>query len=273
MAHTFEYAVLTAIPDPRRGERVNLGVVVFGRDHLDVRLEDAGVKLRALTGETWDARLTAIERRIASLFEAGVSAKDLNSRIGFCETVVHPSALGSFAVDSDSDYERVLAEILQSLVILPKRERLDRQSRINTEIALHFRKVGIMAKKAETINDGKVVRNFPIAPEEGLSADFALKNGKLCVTSTLDLRKQTANLAEAALKSIILDKAANIYGDEVKRIGVYAADDEAEVVFRTHIELLKDYAESVYNWSDLDGQRGFKNAIFDALPSPFGRQI
>ena len=38
MAVTYKYSILQAVPDPRRGERVNVGVVVFLADRLDVRL-------------------------------------------------------------------------------------------------------------------------------------------------------------------------------------------------------------------------------------------
>ena len=54
MAHTYEYAVLTAVPNPRRGERVNVGIIVFRDDRIDVRFKEAVYKLRALTGENWN---------------------------------------------------------------------------------------------------------------------------------------------------------------------------------------------------------------------------
>ena len=34
MAHIFKYAVLMAIPDPARGERVNVGLVIFREDRM-----------------------------------------------------------------------------------------------------------------------------------------------------------------------------------------------------------------------------------------------
>ena len=49
MAHIFNYSILTAIPDARRGERVNVGIVVFLAERLDIRFSDIA-KLRALTG-------------------------------------------------------------------------------------------------------------------------------------------------------------------------------------------------------------------------------
>jgi hypothetical protein len=38
MAHIYRYSILTAIPDARRGERVNVGMVVFREGKPDVRL-------------------------------------------------------------------------------------------------------------------------------------------------------------------------------------------------------------------------------------------
>jgi hypothetical protein len=51
MARSYKYAVLTAVPNPRRGERVNVGIIVFRPDGFDVRFKQAEYKLRALTGE------------------------------------------------------------------------------------------------------------------------------------------------------------------------------------------------------------------------------
>jgi hypothetical protein len=49
MAHTYQYSILTAIPDARRGERVNVGIVVFREGKADVRFVQAAFKLKALT--------------------------------------------------------------------------------------------------------------------------------------------------------------------------------------------------------------------------------
>jgi hypothetical protein len=266
MAHTFSYAVLTATPDPRRGERVNVGLVVFRPDRLDVRFKHASHKLRALTGSGWEAHIETAERRLEGLFSPGGQAAEMLREFELLEPLLRPSDLGWLSALDDRDYEDKLAEIIAALIGPPPRERHERQSRINTEIAVEFRGAKVLAKSGEGIETGRVVRNFPIAPSEGLAADFARRNGRMYVASTLDLRRATASLADAALKSIILDKSEEVYGTEVKTIGVYAVEDSMRENFHSHIELLGDYADELFDWGDPASQWRFKKTFYDASP-------
>jgi hypothetical protein len=266
MAHTFEYAVLTAVPDERRGERVNIGLVIFRDDRVDVRFKHAAYKLRALTGQAWDSHVETAEQRLLSLFHRDVKPSNILAEFDILEPVFKPSDLGWLSAQNEDDYERKVSEIIATLIGPPPRERQETQTRINTEIAAHFRQVRLLAKSTEGIETGRVVRNFPIAPNEGLAADFALRNGKIHVASTLDLRKLTANLGEAALKSIVLDKSEEIYKGDVHTIGVYAVDEGMHEHFGQHIELLGDYSQDLYNWADPEEQWQFKKRIYDAVP-------
>ena len=66
MVHVYDYAVLQAIPDQRRGERVNIGVAVLKEDGLGIRVFESR-KVQALTGQSWELVyrnvLFRIERR------------------------------------------------------------------------------------------------------------------------------------------------------------------------------------------------------------------
>jgi hypothetical protein len=266
MAHSYEYAVLTAVPNPRRGERVNVGIIVFRPDGFDVRFKQAEYKLRALTGDSWKARIESAEMSLKSLFDPNQSASDALEKIKIVDPLFQPSGLGFLKPASEDEYNILVEQILASLVALPpKREKAETKTRINTEIASAFRKVNILAKKDETIEDNKVVPNFVIDSDEGLIAPFALKNGKLIVTSTLDLRKSSTGLAESALSSIILDKAKRRYNDDVKTLGVYAVDRGMKENFGSLLNLLNDYADDLFDWSDIDGNRRFRRTVYDAL--------
>ncbi len=270
MAPTFKYTILTAIPDPRRGERVNVGIVVFRENDLDVRFRLASYKLKALTGVTWDSRIAALQSRIAETFDRSAPAEDVLRRIQMIDPIIAPVAMGIINAANLREYERSVEEILSSLVSLPKREKLqvDVQSRINTEIAKVFKKDKVLAKPEESISKNKIVRGLPVAPREGLVADFALKNGKIHIASTLDLRKHNATIAEAALKSIVLDKADEVF-EKVLKIGVYAVERDMKSHFKQHIELLADYAQETFNWVDPVSRRKFLRRMYGALPAPF----
>lgn len=267
MALTCKYTILTAVPDPRRGERVNVGIVVFRESGLDVRFRLASHKLKALTGETWDSRIQSIQSRILHIFEEGVPPENMLRALGSVDPIISTVGLGTVNFSSDAEYERSIQDIIATLVLLPQRiQKPEIQTRINTEIANRFKADKALAKPNESINNKKIVRGLPVAPNEGLSADFALQNGKYHVASTLDLRKHTS-IAEAALKSIVLDKSTEVFGKKTRKIGVYALERDMRDQYRQHVRLLSDYADETYNWLDLASQRKFIRSLYNAMPS------
>lgn len=269
MAHVFKYAILMAIPNPRRGERVNVGLVVFLNDRLDVRITDAA-KIGALAGGDWKSYMDDVSARLRS-FESGEAAEAafrlLDKRI---DPIVVSSEFAAFSIDGLEQYEVRVREILETLVVRPKQEQKKSETRINTEISKQFKIARILAKSNETINDHRVVRDFYISKEEELIADFAVKNGAMHVTATLDLRKSNTRIDEAALKAVTLDKAKSKFrrrAGGVKRYGVYAAGDAEQCA--PHIKLLRDYSDHVYNWSDHNQRDAYVGLIMKAAAAPF----
>jgi hypothetical protein len=266
MARSYKYAVLTAIPNPRRGERVNVGIIVFRPEGFDIRFKQAEYKLRALTGDNWKERIEGAGAKLKLLFDPNEDAAKTLIRISRIDPLFQPSGLGFLKPGTEDEYHDLVEQILRSLVTVePKREKTESKTRINTEIVRVLRKADALAKNNETIEDHKIVRGFSIDPDENLVADFALKNGKLMIAATLDLRKQAADLRDAALKSITLDKATKKYKEGVRTVGVYAVDPDMKDNFRSHIAMLGDYAHELYDWTDLEGSKKFKKSIFDAL--------
>ncbi len=271
MAHTYKYTILTAVPDVRRGERVNVGVIVFRDERLDVRFRQASSKLRALTGDTWESRIQSIRERIEGVFKKDAPVEDVLRRVEDVDPLIAPVGLGTINAGSAADCERIIEEIIASLVVPPRPARPEGQSRINTEIAKIFQKDKVLASPHASLTEKKIVRDLPVAPQEGLTADFALQNGKLHVASTLDLRKHHTSIAEAALKSIVLDKSGDLWGKKVRKLGVYAVLPDMKREFKQHIELLSDYADETYNWLDQNQHRKFIRRMYDALPTVFAR--
>jgi len=259
MAHTFEYAILMAVPDPRRGERVNVGLAVFLPDRVDVRFA-AVSKIAALVGGNWTSYTEEVKRRLLS--QRGPAAAEMIAANPQIDPVIQASDLAFLSVEGASEYEKTVNEILNALVIKPRAEIHPRTTRINTEIAREFRREHILADTHEPIESKKVVRDFII--EDELKADFALQNGILHVAATLDLRRPTVDIKEPALKAVVLDRAKKQHGPEVQCIGVYAVGEMTRQHFKTHLELLNDYADVVYNWADTRGKREFSSTILSA---------
>jgi hypothetical protein len=262
MAHTYNYSVLLASPDKRRGERVNIGLVVFRPDCLDIRISEIS-KLRAICGGEWTGFAEEVKRRMVANFAVGDGPQILIERLASFENIVSLSGLGWFVVDRPEQYEEHVQQIEDSLINRPRAESKPKTTRINTEIARQFKKVRLLARADEGVDSHKVHRDYIVSGHEQLRADFVAKNGIYHVTATLDLRRAAVDISQAALKAVVLHKSTAAFGDNVQRIGVYAAPDEC--AFKSHIELLGDYSNSVYNWEVSDQRIAYLRRMYDAL--------
>jgi len=266
MERIYRYAILTAVPDERRGERLNIGILVFLPDRVDVRFSDLS-KMRALTGGEWSRYVADVSNRLATAFARGEEPAELVARFSLLEPIIRFSEVAQFSARDGMQYEQSVVSILDALVNRPRADLTKPKStRINTEIATEFRKAQVLALPGEGISDHKVVRDFSISEEENLRADFAALNGVYHITATLDLRLAYLDIGRAALKAIVLDKARKRFDgrSKCKRFGVYAAPvDVAEL--KPHIELLSDYSDEVFNWSEPRARKAYTRAIYTAL--------
>lgn len=122
MAHIYKYALLKATPDPRRGERVNVGIVVFRDNAVDVRFSDVA-KLRALSSIEWDSYFALATERMNKSFDTGLQPEDFIARYSILETVIKFSELAWFSASSPDEYEQRIGEIVDVLIRKPKAER------------------------------------------------------------------------------------------------------------------------------------------------------
>jgi hypothetical protein len=262
MAQSFEFAILQAMPEGPRGERVNIGLIVFLPERLDVRVPEVR-KLRALTGETWNDVIQTYVDQISRSFRPDANPTNMLKSIEFYSSALSPSRTGTLKIDHSSEYEERVKSILDNLVIRPTVRKSEKQERINTEIAKTLRKAEVLAKKGQTIDDNKVVTKFVVSEEKQAVADFAYKNGVLKVVSTLDLRGEKPLHSKACEKGATLYFARQAWGDEVLPFGVYAAGPLEMDGRKSEIEILRSFAEGrVYNWLDLRERQRFQHALY-----------
>ena len=126
-AEPFSYAVIRVVPRVERGERLNVGVVVFCRPlgYLAARVHLDEARLRALWPDLDPAavrpHLDAIERIAAGDPAAGpIAALDETARFHWLvapsSTIVQPSAVHTGLCD---DPKAELDKLVRSLVELP----------------------------------------------------------------------------------------------------------------------------------------------------------
>lgn len=244
----FDYSLIRAVPDPRRGEWVNVGVCVYLSGFLDVRLSESSTKLRALDPNL-DTRilrnLSGHWNEIVDGFHTTVEKQLVLGSLPF----VHASAVAQFVAES-KDYEEQLGLILRDLVIPPVAVREKREARLQATLKTHLRRAKLYSDDPNAIQEHKVVSKFPIKRQADLYADFAAKNGVMHITETIDFRVKSEQLRNrhglAAIKSITLDVAGDIFPNCNRNV-VYAYYSRDIDAIQPSLNMLRDYSMHMFD--------------------------
>jgi len=249
MERVYKYSVLMCVPNRRRGERVNVGIVVFRENDIDFHVPEVS-KIKFITGKNWGIYSSRVLENLKDRF-----LRDKENIFGEIEgdPQIDPafdlSRFGMFVSSDEREYSTMVKEILDNLVITPKPVVRRRSAkRINTEIAAALKQRGMLAVQDEAVESHKVFRDQDI--EDGLSADFVQKNGVWRCAATLDLRSPPNHVKEASLKAITLDRAKAKFGDDTICVGVYAANDLGDPNVKRQLHLMDSYSTSMFNWQD-----------------------
>ena len=266
MAHSFEYCILQVILDRRRGEKVNVGLVVFSDERVDVRIWPSLHKVHALDAN-FDLdqifRLPEILPKWVQSAETNAQKHKLLKDLG----IVSVTELGVFECEAHK-YDWFVSDILNSLVRPPSAfRRTKTYGHLQTALKEVFRGHEVMGEEMADIEKHLVVAHYPISESENLFADFAFKNGVFHVTETINYRVKsglfTDKFEETGLKAIKLVKARENLGRNTKRYVVYSADAKTEKALTAHINLLSGYADEIYNLNSRDDKQGYFSRILN----------
>lgn len=261
MARSYSFAILQAVPDRTRGELVNVGVVVGGPDGIDLRAPEMR-KLQLLSGHEWKGIVDAYGQRLSKEFESAGSLGELRERIGAISEIFTLSEMGTLLAD-EKTYEQRIAAVLRTYVNRPQLTRREKQQKINAEMARYFKNAGVLVEKGQTIDDHKVVSKFLISEEKDIRADFAYKNGRMKVVSTLDLRTEQSAHSRACERGAVLYFAKEKYGTDTRPFGIYAVVEHRRAQHRSEIEILESFADgNIFNWLDIADRQRFWSQFY-----------
>ncbi len=262
MERTLHYAIIKAIPDPRKGERVNIGIAVFLGDRIDVRLLPSLGKLRALDPRIDVNDVYRIEEHINRLAPLGAKVELQHSMVRQLG-IVEMTELAWFHASDADEYDAQVNAIMRELVEPPARkiERRPYPTRLQTAIKHALKERGLLGKSPEDVERHKVIDRYPIDRESGIYADFALRNGKWHIAETVDLRGDEKalrgpRLQQAGFKAVTLDQAVKRLRNCVP-IVVYAVTEEMREAAEPHIHLVSSYAERMFNYLDPEESSAF----------------
>lgn len=254
MERFYNYALLRFAPDPVRGERVNIGLVVFKNGKADVRLTPQLAKAQALVpNEDLAALWRDLPESVADIVRR--HPEDVAARLLKNFGVITISGLAQLSAD-ESAYEGRVSELLRWLVTPAGRvSAAAGRSRLATEIRSEFKRNNLLATSLDEINEHKVVVGFELPGEDDLSVDFALKNGLYRFTQVIDYRTTQkgahAKIKEVSLKAVALHQAPGALDVPRNQVMGYAlvwVPPELADVAHPHLKVLSDFTAEVLHY-------------------------
>lgn len=275
-ADTFFFSLVRYQPDMHRQEVVNVGVVLFTPVGSHALFASNQGKLLALDPNFRLSRMFdqahKLQEALNGLHDAHVPVEE-QVRIFSAGGGISLSPPGMISARGQA-VEVLLEELLRDLVSAPTKQRLrnPQASRLHTELRQVFRQANILGSKPGDIAKHLVVPNFPIDPDVGLFAEFALRNGQLHITETVDFRLSTpsAKRQEAQAKTLLLLEASERLGAAALKRYVVVTGASAQV--QASMNLLERHADDFIVRESHQDWRRYVDAMYKAA-SPDGGHL
>lgn len=222
------YSLITMKPSLERLDVLCIGVAVISETEWTIcTLQDAK-KFQSLDSTFKLSAVTNLVPFLKSLFADFSTMKEArdclaSNRSSIC---LHDFE-GVFGYTTNDDFQNQISGIMAESV-RPKAAITDKaltsrisKPRIRSRLRKQFQTMGILGKTGDDINSHKVVPNFPVSLKYGLVAEFALKNGVMSFTETLDFdvaEDAVRNrIFEAQAKCLVMKTAVAEFGDAIGR--------------------------------------------------------
>lgn len=279
MARCYKFAIVRLAPDAARDERINVGAVVFSEDGLDVRVARRLDKIRAISAAVDPETVRELLENLRGVDERlRASGTDEAMRFRMLSSIgpITLSPLGIFEASDAASYDARLEAIVKSMVDpepAPPRMR-EKRSRLITQIKYQFKRERVLARKDETLDAHRVLTSFEL--DEGLVADFVLKNGSMHIVETVDASRDNETLTKAisdiAVSALVLERARMKYGKkETKARLVYSATASLEKVAMPSLEAAHHQGAELVNWESGDDRIRFIHSL-SSLATPMPRK-
>lgn len=245
-----QYSLLLVNPTVDRLDTVVAGVVLYRSGAWDVRVASNAQKMRAIDPSFPDSRLMQTAALAYQLTRAAASLRELQASFdGTRLGVLVDSFVGTFTFGSESEYQQEVSAILAESVNPPSSLAANaapitrRRNVVRRKLRAHFRARGLWSRNDQDIDNHRVVEHFPISAAHGVIADFALRNGVMHITETIDFEIQSlkGRKLEAQAKGFVLNEATKVFGPDTRRYVVAAGTSNPDV--RPSVLLLSEYAD------------------------------
>ncbi len=279
MVHCYKFSIIRFAPDDARDERINIGVIIFSEENLDIRISKKLEKVRALSTALDIEMLRNLVENIKVVDEKFQAAgASLDERVRFLSRIgsLTLSNLGTFSAENATVYENRISSIFKSMVDPePQFPRFrEKRSRLLTQVKSFFRQEGVLASRDESLDSHRIVAGYEL--DKGLVADLALKNGAMHIIETIDASGEENTIRKAigeiGIAALVLESARMKFGEtNTKTKLVYNASSALENIARPAIEAAVNQGAELVNWASVTDRNKFIN-VLSSLATPIERK-
>lgn len=255
--HWFDFSLIKYMPNPKRGEILNIGLVVYRSTGVDVRVLNAPAKARIIDGVANYDHILSIKELYKTITSEVDNTHSQHDIIKAFNGGVFVSEKSAFSIDEIGQYEKKVSLLFNNLVKpFSSREKAEVHSRLHTKLKEKFKAMNILGKDKEQISDHKVIPNYPIEGAPGFYADFMFKNGKYHISEVIDFNVNdvSAKFKETAMKVMTFVEGKKRLGDETGCYFVYSATAKKESEVLQHLNMAEDYSDKAFNLSSRDDE-------------------
>jgi hypothetical protein len=272
----FDYSLLKYLPDPKRGEIINLGIVIYRSSGVDVRLLNNVSKIRMFDGSTSFSELNKLNDSIIKICGFDKEPQEQFERLKTFGTGIFMNDLSSFSISNIGEYEFYVTKLFNELVRPHStREPQRGNSRFFTRTKNEFKRLKILAKNDSDINKHKIVPHFPIDLNSGLEADFMLKNGKYHMSELIDYNVENIQpkFKETSLKAMTFITGRRLFGSNMGCYFVYSASASKDKDIISHLNLAEDNSDKMFNLDSSDEKASYYQLLSELIGNELPFQV
>jgi predicted acetyltransferase len=257
------YSLLTLQPNAERMDRIVIGVVTLSRLGWQILLTSDYTKILSVDPNYRLPHLATIASTIESALQDCASLAEARAFLNSIPGMVRMDKFeGYFAYASEEDHTAQIAAIFSESVDAPARHAKKNMSSrmaspLRASLRRQFDQLGLLGISQDQIHEHKVIHRYPINEQQGLFADFALKNSRMHVTATVDFTMAeesfTAKKYEAQAKCLVLKASLEICGADTQRYVIVAGGRNKQAT--AAINLLEANAQIFDFGSSVDMQK------------------
>lgn len=276
MARFAKYAIARLNAHPARDERLNIGLIIFSEDGLDVRIGRRLEKVRAISAALDPAQLRDNLLQLVTVDHAlrrqGMDTPDARRDALSDLGLANLSPLGDIDISSTAAYENAIHSLMIGIIEPePARAKFNaKRTRLLSVVKNALKRERILAHEGDDLSQHRVVPNVSLA--EGLVADFVLKNGSMHVIETIDATTDLTPrkiVTDIALSALILEQARMSYGEEQTKANlIYDASASMESIAMPSLKAAAHQGANLINWQSRDDQLRFLTHL-SSLATPF----